>query len=249
MWGYSPLLRRLGQDFGFVPLVIGACVALYLATLLTDPQGVRAGGMMSFFGPSTQSLFLFGASGAVPTFGFGRWWTLLSAGWLHGGLLHILFNMLWIRQLAPATAELYGAPRMIIIYNISSAAGFLLSSAMGFFFAFVPIPFLRGAQFTIGASAAIFGLLGALVYYGRRSGSSYIGGQAKTYAIILFVFGFVMPGVDNYAHLGGFFGGYALARWLDPLEPERIDHVVAALACLLLSALAVALSLYKGIAG
>ena len=54
-------------------------------------------------------LFRFGASGAIPVFRFDRWWTIFSAGWLHGGLLHIFFNMLWVRQLAPETAELYGA--------------------------------------------------------------------------------------------------------------------------------------------
>ena len=63
---------------------------------------------------------------------------------------------------------------------------------------------LRGASFTVGASASIFGLLGALVHYGRKSGSSLIHAEAKRYALILFVFGLVMPGVDNFAHAGGF---------------------------------------------
>ena len=57
-------------------------------------------------------------------FGYGRWWTVLSASWLHGGALHILFNMLWVRQLGPATAEIYGPGRMIIIYTIAGAVGF-----------------------------------------------------------------------------------------------------------------------------
>ena len=60
-----------------------------------------------------------------------------------------------------------------------------------------------GAGITIGASASIFGLLGALVHYGRKSGSSLIHGQAMRYAIILFMFGVIMPGVDNYAHPAG----------------------------------------------
>ena len=70
------------------------------------------------------------------------------------------------------------------------------------------MPFLGGATLTVGASAAIFGLLGALVYYGRRTGSSHIGQTAIQYAIIMGIMGFVVPGVDNYAHLGGFVGGY-----------------------------------------
>lgn len=237
LWGYGPALRRLGNDLGFVPLVIGACVVLYALALLLSRSHIQ---MM--LAPSTEVLFLLGASGAVPVFGFGRWWTVLTAGWLHAGVLHILFNVLWLRQLAPATAELYGAGRMIIIYTAASVAGFTLSTLAGAYLAGLPIPLLRGAQFTVGASAAIFGLLGALVYYGRRTGSSHVGSQALMYAAVLAVFGLVFPGVDNYAHLGGFGGGYAAARVLDPLRPERIDHLVLALGCLLASAAALVAS-------
>ena len=49
---------------------------------------------------------------------------------------------------------------------------------------------------------------------------------------MLFIFGFIMPGVDNWAHAGGFAGGYATAKFLDPLRPERLDHLIAALLCL-----------------
>ena len=63
------------------------------------------GGLFSMLSPSSRALFLFGASGALPVFAGGRWWTILSAGWLHGGLLHIFMNMMALRQLAPAVAE------------------------------------------------------------------------------------------------------------------------------------------------
>ena len=240
MWGLAPLFRRLGQDLGFTSLVTWGCVALYIASLIIDPREIGMRGM-SIMEPSNRSIYLFGASGAIPVFGYGRWWTVLSAAWLHGNLIHIFFNMLWIRQLAPATAELYGSSRTVIIYTASSVVGFLLSSFAGLIFGAIPI--LGGAQLTIGASASIFGLLGALVVYGRRGGSSHIGGQARTYAIILFVFGFMMPNIDNYAHLGGFLGGYAVARWLDPLKPERGNHMVAAIACLALTALSILVSI------
>ena len=70
------------------------------------------------------------------------------------------------------------------------------------------VPLLGGAPFTVGASAPIFGLLGALVCYGRRTGSSHIGvPTAWQYAIILFVFGCSCNAVDNHAHAGGFVGG------------------------------------------
>jgi rhomboid protease GluP len=248
MWGFAPYLRKLSGNFGFVSIVIWGCAALYLATLLYDPRGIRMGGGLSILSPGSRSLFAFGASGAIPVFGYGRWWTLLSAAWLHGSILHIIFNMMWVRQLAPATSELYGTSRTVIIYTFSSIVGFLLSSCAGLIFGATPIFFLRGASLTIGASAPIFGLLGALVLYGRRGGSSYIGGQAKTYAVILFVFGFIMPGIDNYAHLGGFLGGYAAARWLDPLRPERGDHLIVAVVCIALTALSILASLFQSVA-
>jgi rhomboid protease GluP len=85
------------------------------------------------------------------------------------------------------------------------------------------------------------------VYYGRRTGSSVVHGQALSYALTIGLMGFLMPGVDNYAHLGGFAGGFYVARFLDPLKPERTDHMVAALVCLAATALAVIVSVADGL--
>jgi len=250
LWGFAPALRSLGHDMGFVPFVIGTCVVLYVLTLLASGGDIGVGGLFSMLSPSRQSLFLFGASGAVPVFVADRWWTVLSAAWLHGSALHIFFNMMWVRQLAPATADLYGPGRMVIIYTAAAIAGFALSSFAG---AYVPplpsasIPILRGGQFTVGASAPIFGLLGALVYYGRRGGSSHIGREALSYALMLGLFGFLMQGIDNYAHAGGFAGGYLASRLLDPLKPERIDHVGIAIICLAASLIAIVASVLHGL--
>lgn len=240
LWGFGSIIRRWG-NFGFATVVIWGCAILYAATLIIDPRGIGMNGL-SILSPSRRSILIFGASGAYPFFAYGRWWTVLSAAWLHGNLLHIVFNMLWIRQLAPAASELYGTARTVIIYTVASIAGFFLSSWAGLVFASSSIFFLRGAGITLGASAPIFGLLGALVVYGRRTGSSHIGGQAMTYAVILFVFGFMMPNVDNFAHLGGFLGGYATARFLDPLRAERVDHMIIAAICIAATVLSVAAS-------
>jgi rhomboid protease GluP len=176
----------------------------------------------------------------VPVYRYGMWWTILSAGWLHGSALHILFNMMWVRQLGPAIAEIYGGARLVIIYTIASACGFLLSSTAGHIMP--PLPIIAGAPFTLGASAAIFGLLGALVHYGRRGGSSIIRSQATGYAVSMFVFGLIFPGIDNYAHAGGFAGGYLASMWLDPLKPERGNHMVVALACVVATIAAIVAS-------
>jgi len=246
-WGFSRAFQNLSQVIGFNQLIIGACAVIYLLTLAIDPSSIQMGGILSMLQPGGEALYIFGASGAVPVFGFGRWWTVLSASWLHGSLLHILFNMMWVRQLAPATSRLFGPGRMMLIYLAGGMAGFVLSSFAGAYLDFLP-PFLRGARFTVGASAAIFGLLGALVHYGRRTGGTAVGQQAWTWAMVLGLFGFVMPGIDNFAHLGGFLGGYGMALWLDPVKPEKIEHLMAALVGLALSLAAIILSVIQGLA-
>jgi rhomboid protease GluP len=243
LWGFATALRSIPKDLGFLSIVTWGCAALYIATLLVDTGGIRNSGI-NILMPSTRALFIFGASGAIPVFGYGRWWTVLSAAWLHGGVLHILFNLMWVRYLLPDVSELYGGSRLIIIYTVSSITGFLLSSWAG---TLPGLPFFfRGAQLTLGASAPIFGLLGALVAYGRRGGSSHISSQAMTYAVIIFVFGFIMPGIDNFAHLGGFLGGYAIANALNPIRPEKLNHMIAAFLCLGLTAFSILASLLQG---
>src|SRR5260221_11662343 len=96
LWGFGPVLRKLGQDFGFAPIVMVVSAALYLLSLLLSGNAIRMDGLMALLAPSTPVLFLLGASGAIPVFGFGRWWTVLSAGWLHAGLLHIVFNLYYV---------------------------------------------------------------------------------------------------------------------------------------------------------
>jgi rhomboid protease GluP len=240
LWGFAPALRSLGGDLGFVPFVMGACAIVYALTLVYSGPNINMRGVFGLLGPSGIAAFVFGEAGAVPVFGFSRWWTVLSAGWLHAGALHIIMNMLAMRQLAPGVAELYGPGRTVIIYVVAGACGFTMSSIAG---VILPgVPFVGGSAFTLGASASIAGLIGALLYYGRRTGS----GQVKTYAtqsiLMLALFGFMMPGIDNWAHGGGAAGGYLAARLLDPLKPERVDHIVIGLVCLAISLLSVVVS-------
>ena len=235
MWGFAPILRQLGTDLGFVPLVIGASSTIYMLTLLMSGAELQtAAGGLNFLAPSTRSLLLFGMTGSYPVFQYGWWWTLLSASWLHGGLLHILFNMMAVRNLGFAMADLVGPSRTVIIYTISGVTGFLLSSTVG-----VP--------YTMGASASICGLLGAMLHYGRKSGSSMIHTYAVQYALMLVVMGFAIRGIDNYAHAGGFAGGYAVSAFFNPLTRERGDHMLMAVLCLVASFLAIVYSVIHGL--
>jgi rhomboid protease GluP len=246
LWGFGPMLRHLGADFGFGPVVIGACVTLYAITLLMSGSAIRMDGIMSMLAPSTPVLFLFGASGAIPVFTFNRWWTVLSAGWLHAGLLHIFMNMYWVRQMGPAMSDMLGPARTVIIYTVGGVAGFALSSFAG---AFLPaIPFLHGAGFTVGASAPVFGLIGALYHYGRTS-SSMAKQMAQTIVIQAVLFGLVMgnSGIDNFAHLGGFAGGYFTSAFLNPMTRERGDHMLIAVGCLVATFLSIVASVLTGL--
>lgn len=241
LFGFAPVLRHLGHDLGFVPFVTGLCTVMFVMELVGSGRISMSGGLFGLLSPSCLSSVKFGGAGAVPVFELGRWWTLLSASWLHGSLLHIVFNVMWIRQLAPDVGELYGPGRMVIIYIVAGIAGFAASSAAGMYLTFLPPP-LGGAGLTLGASAPIFGLLGALVYYGRRSGSRHVHSQAVSMAAMMFIFGLIMNGVDNYAHAGGFLGGYLMGRVLDPLRPEQINHIAIAVGGLALTILAIVAS-------
>jgi rhomboid protease GluP len=248
LWGFGPLLRRLGTDMGLVPLVVGVCSILFGLTLVASGSDLQIyGGGMSFLSPSFRALQLFGMSGAIPVYVQGAWWTLLSASWLHGSLIHIFFNMYWVRRFGPDAVELIGPSRTVIVYTVSGAAGFFLSSTAGLLFAGLPIPLLRGAPFTMGASASVLGLLGAIAHYGRTGGSSLIRAQVKQYLVWFVISGLLFPGTDNYAHLGGFLGGYAVSAVLNPLTRERGDHLLIAIGCLVATLLAIALSVVKGL--
>ncbi len=242
LWGFAPLLRSLGRDLGFVPFIIGTCVIVYVLTLIASKGMLSQGGALSFLGPDPRALLLFGESGAVPIFIYHRWWTVLSAAWLHAGLLHILFNMMAVRQLAPPTAEFYGPGRTVIIYTAGSIAGFALSSCAALFLP--ALPFLHGSSYTVGASASICGLIGALLYYGHRTGSAIVRSEATRFIIMIGVYGLIMPGIDNYAHAGGIGGGYLVAMLMDPMKPERGDHILVALICLALSIGSIVVSVF-----
>lgn len=249
LWGFGPALRKFSTEINFVSVVIAGSTLLFFLSLILSGGNVETRGL-TILGPNSDALFMLGESGAYPVFVYNHWWTLLSATWLHGGVLHILLNMMWVRDLVPQSNDIIGPARTVIIYTVSGACGFFLSSAAGRYLPALPFPFglfLHGSYYTVGASASVFGLLGALVHYGRQSGSSLIRGEMMGYATTLFFVGLFIPGVDNLAHAGGFLGGYGTSMIFNPLKQERGDHTIAALACLVATLLAVLTSFLIGI--
>lgn len=221
MFGFAPLLRQFGNDLGLAPFVIAVCSGLFLVTALLT---LRNGGLPQqlLWGVSGKVLDDLGATGTLQVFYQGSWWTLLSASWLHGGLIHLVMNMMAVRNLAPVTADIIGPSRTVIVYVVAGVFGFLLSTYMG-------------VGITIGASASICGLIGALIHYGRRSGSRLIYNQALQWAISTLLLGFIVPVINNWAHLGGFIGGYLVSMALNPLTREKGDHMLIAAISLVVS--------------
>lgn len=241
MWGFAGPLRALFRRWNFTNAVTAACVALYIVSLVFDPlAALRPRGFFDVFSPTGRALDALGMTGSV-AWAEGRWWTLLTAIYLHGGLLHILFNVLWIRQLGPAVEELYGPARLVVIFTVAGVAGFVVSNSLG-----VPS--------TIGASGSIFGLLGAIVAFGRKRGGAFGRMVLREYgqwALVLFVFGFLMPGVNNWAHGGGFAGGFGAGLVLS-LAEHRVETAfdwLLAGAAIALTVAGFALALWSAFAG
>ncbi|MBA3471473.1 MAG: rhomboid family intramembrane serine protease, partial [Herpetosiphonaceae bacterium] len=141
----------------------------------------------------------------------GQWWRFLTAMILHGGLVHLAFNSYALYILGPEVERIYGAPRFAAIYLAAGLGGSVGSYVFGDLFA----P-------SIGASGAIFGLLGALAAF-AYSARETLGDTARrnlrqiagVAAINLFI-GFALPGIDNYAHLGGLIIGIVVGLLLAP---------------------------------
>jgi rhomboid protease GluP len=222
LFGYAPVIQRLfGRHLDLISLIVGACVALYVIGLALQPSAIFDfhGGIFAILSPGTRALYQLGMTGGLAW--RDHWlWTLLTAIYLHGGLLHIFFNLMWIRNLGPAVDESYGPARGFVIFSVAGAAGFLVSNLV------TGVP-------TIGASGSIFGLIAALIVHGRRSGSSVLTAQLWQWAIVLFVMGFIMSSVNNWAHAGGFVGGWLTAQALGSSERrESLGVQILALALL-----------------
>ncbi len=239
-WKSTLLFSGPGASDRLVTALIVMNVFMFLLSLAL---GFRSANLsfnpLAFLSPSSGSLIELGATGVIPLFYRGHWWSLITAGYLHGGLLHILFNMLAFRQLAPLVILEYGLNRTIVLYTLGSVGGFVVST-------------LAGIPFTLGASAAICSLIGALLYYGKSRGGVYgeaVFGQIGGWALGIFIFGFLVPGINNWAHGGGMLCGALLAYLLGYRErrEENFNHKVLALLCVAVTLLSLLWSCANGL--
>jgi len=222
-------LRNILFAFEPIKTILYVNIAFFVLSLLIDPRGIFMGGSpLGFLSPSKDSLLGLGASGTEPVLLYHNIWSLFSASFLHGGILHIVFNMMALLQLAPFVLREFGLHRFVNIYIITGVAGFAVSV-------------LAGVSFTIGASASICGLIGAIIYFGKTRGGSYgeaIFKQALGWVVGLIIFGFLFQGINNWAHGGGLLSGLLLAYLMgyNDRKPESAWSKILAYACMLITA-------------
>ncbi|HSH80353.1 MAG TPA: rhomboid family intramembrane serine protease [Herpetosiphonaceae bacterium] len=196
-----------------VYLLLGINVAMYALTmLLTWARQGRGTGV--FRDPYTLVLYQLGAKYG-PAIDAGEYWRFLTPIVLHGGLVHLLFNSYALYALGPMTEGAFGSGRFLAIYLLAGLAGSIAS-------------YMTSPGLSIGASGAIFGLIGALgaFYFSVRS---FIGAEASRRQIIELVtmaginifIGLSVPAVDNAAHIGGLVMGTVAGLALAP--GYRID--------------------------
>lgn len=153
----------------------------------------------NFFNFDANVLAKFGANNILLVKN-GEIYRLLTCAFLHVGLIHLVVNMYSLRVIGPSVEGLIGKGKFVFIYLISAISASLMS-----------LVFVDSNIVSVGASGAIFGLMGALLYFGYHY-RLYLNDAIKTQIIpvILFnlIMGFMMPGIDNGAHIGGLIGGY-----------------------------------------
>ncbi len=175
--------------------------ALYMASMLFS---IRAGAAGGAFDISGGVLYQLGAKFSPAILQGGEWWRLVTAGFLHGGLFHILMNSWALFDLGSQVEEIYGAPRLILFYFVATIGGFLAST-------------LWNPGLSVGSSAGIFGLIGVMIALGMNARSA-LGDHIKSlylrWAMYGLLFG-LLPffQVDNAAHVGGLAAGFG-AAWL-----------------------------------
>ncbi len=163
-----------------------------------------------------QTVRLFGWNFAPAIFGDGEYYRFVTSMFLHGDPLHILFNAYALYILGPTTEQVFGKGGFLGIYFLGGITGSLLSAAFG-----------DPAIPSLGASGAVFALLGAqIVYFWRYRNElgSYGRGVLNHYLFLAglnLVFGFSIPNIDNLGHIGGMIGGVATALLALPVLKMR----------------------------
>ena len=186
------------------PMIILVCVILFVSMYIWGNGSEDA-----------LTLLLFGAN-YRPFVQVGEVWRLLSSMFLHIGIIHLVVNMYSLYIIGRQLESFLGKWKYLAVYIGSGITGSLLSVVVH-------------SSISAGASGAIFGLLGSLLYFGYHY-RLYLGSVLKTQVIPVIVInlliGFMIPGIDNFCHIGGLVGGYLLTMALGvPGKKKKSDRV------------------------
>ena len=205
-------------------MLVTANFAIFLlmaakAGFVTESRSGLLGSLFSIMSFSGEAHTLFGSGnnfqaliGGASRFLALEWWRLFCPIFMHGGLMHLLFNTYIFVQIGPLLEEEYGGSKFFVLYVWAGVAGFFASEILRYWL-------FGGYVNTVGASGSVFGLVGAALVYGIRRGGVFgqsLKAMMTRWTIYFVLMGFVMPGVDNYAHIGGLVGGAAFAGLFSP---------------------------------
>jgi rhomboid protease GluP len=224
----AALNRRFSGFFGgtrapvTTALLIANILIFGISVVLTLQTG-QGGGLRILFGLDGEVLYRLGALWA-PAVVHGEAYRLVTAMFLHGGLIHIGFNMMVLMDIGPVVEEVYGSARFLFLYLLTGIAGYLLTTAAAS--KLHPLP-------SVGASGAILGLIGVMIAITTRRGGAAmqaLRSRLISWVVSIFVLGYLMRIVDNWAHLGGLAAGFLLGRIFadrEPMNPAELKRAQA----------------------
>jgi membrane associated rhomboid family serine protease len=219
---------RIGRRAGVASVLLLANIAMFVVEILMGAaSGFQTGSEIVDLGALQPVLVA-----------DGQYWRLFTAMFLHANVLHLAFNMYALYLFGNLIEQALGTVRFVLIYVLCG----LLASITSFVFS-------HPSQVGVGASGAIFGLLGAWVAYNyRRRGSAMAAANLQTALLIVGInvfLGFSIQGIDNFAHLGGLASG-AVAGWLaEGFGPRNVRPYVQAVGFALLVVLGIALTAWR----
>ena len=215
-------------------LLVNGFWFILMAIRLVQEGGGGFGSILMFPGEFGENLVRFGALYSPLISGMGDFWRLIPPIFLHGGLIHFAFNSYVLLQIGPFVEEEYGRERFWVIYFGTGVLGYVATLAWK--------AVTHGNAFSLGASGAIMGLMGALIAYGIRRGGpagKRIRGQILYYVGYIFLVSLLFDGIDHAAHIGGLISGFALG-WVIPYgvlksRSSLLSWETAAVACVLVA--------------
>lgn len=230
------LQQALRQPVRVTWYIIAACAAVYALTLAIDYR------LLGDLALMPRAAIFFGANWAPLTMEAGQWWRLVTSTFMHANLIHIAINCYALYILGGSVERLVGAPRMWILVVGSGLAGGLASLTF------------TGAP-SVGISGGVFGLVGAIWAVSRKFSDwlpPQLSRQLKRGAVMIVVInlalGFIIPNIDNAAHIGGLIGGALIMLMMESAMSETpAEKARARLAAILLGGAVVVTFAYAGV--